>query len=192
MRGSRSLKFAGNPQRIIILEGSPSAELGLLAQTIKQEIPDQCKTIVFPADLDKRDWHAEELVDEILEVITTEPEKIIVIARLSLPEHHAKADQEQIQIYNQLEVELNDYPSFAFFMLGTRHYFIKQNNNDIGLGLLDMEKQSEYEQAYKSTKYARKLFLQATGYNISSLATTVLFQSDVYIRNPDLNWDETD
>lgn len=193
MKSSRSVnKFPGQFQRIIILEGSPETELDKLAGIIKQEIPDYCKTVILPADLSKRDWNALELHDEVLETVESEPDKIIVITRLDVPERHSNPKPKDIEIYDNLELELGNLPTFAFFINGTRHYFIKQYNHDIGKGLLATEQQEQFDKAYRSTKHPRKLFLQATGYNLEHLATTILFQSHVYIKNPDITWDDLD
>lgn len=192
MRGSRSFtKFAGTTQRIIILEGAPETELAALARLIKEEIPDHCKILNLPVNPEHRTWSPEELSDEVFEFIDEEPDKILIVSRFSVPERERGLPDPVINIYSQIEQALGEFPTFAFFVLGTRHYYTKIYNN-IPDGLAAMERQPQFEKAYKETKHPRKLFLQATGYNLSDLASTVLYQADVYIKNPDINWDETE
>lgn len=193
MRGSRAFtKFAGTSQRIIVLEGCPETELAQLAKLVKETIPDHCKILNLPAQLDNRSWTPQELSDEVLELVDEESDKVLIISRLTVPERENGLSTSTVEIYNQLESTLGELPTFAFFVLGTRHYYSKVLDNDIPSGLSAMSRQGNFEKAYKETKHPRKLFLQATGYNLPDLASTILFQTDVYIKDPNINWDDTD
>jgi len=168
-------KFFGNPQRFIILEGTPESDIEDIAKKVK-ELSSHALVINLPGTLGERDWTIEEFAEDVKEIVHENIDSTVVFTQFTLPEYMFRNNQaNKIKL---LEMFMNEYPAYAFFVVASRGFYYRRVNNSELAAQLYL-KQSMYEEAYKKNMFDRKFLLSRDGYTAEGLAKTIMFQSEI-------------
>lgn len=175
-------RFVGNPQRLIVLEGTPEVGIADLARQVRQRAG---RGIIMnlPGNPQDRDWTPREFVDDIRQILVEKPQELIVFTQFTVPER-LRHRLEEPNPLSELELYLGQLPTYAFFLKATTGYYTR-HLGDLDQALRATQRQVAYEQAYQSTRHSRKLMLGADGCTHLRLAETILFQADLIVRDAD-------
>jgi hypothetical protein len=168
-------KFFGNPQRFIILEGLPESNIVQVGEELRGMV-ENSTLIKLPPNIKDRDWTVEEFIEDAKDIVYENVQDVVIFTHFILPEYlYRNEEANKIKLF---ECFLNDFPSFAFFLRGSRGYYQRKVKN-LGEASQLYLKQEIFEEAYKKSQLTRKLLLSGDGHTSEWLAKTVMFQSEI-------------
>lgn len=168
-------KFFGNPQRFIVLEGTPESDVLEIAHAVK-ELSTHATIVNLPEKIGDRDWTIEEFFDDVKEIVFENRDSTVIFTQFTLPEYMFRSNQaNKIKL---IEMFMNEYPTYAFFAVASRGFYHRKVKN-LDLASQLHLKQTMYEEAYKKSLFERKFLLSRDGYTTEGLAKTIMFQSEI-------------
>lgn len=183
VRGSSQIsKFAGHPQRLIVLEGSPEVDLPGIASKLVEIAG---RGLVIPSEPQT----PENLSSTARRLFADYPEELVILPHFTVPARLAYQGLPDVEEIATLEADMGQLPTYAFFVKATLGYLTRRLEK-LELATKADKVQQTYLDVYKDTKHPRKLYLSADGCTLERLAQTILFQADLVIREPYTDEDE--